>query len=92
MAVGNKIISRHQYKQIPANPLRLIIEIVVCVLLIIPAILWAVIKLFFKPQRKNVRGHVIMVSILETDNSYKTFIIIFFLHKFIFNFVLYILC
>lgn len=62
MAVGNKIIFKRQYKQIPANPLRLIFEIIMCILLIIPAILWAIVKLFFKTPQKNVKGQVVMVS------------------------------
>lgn len=62
MTVGNEIILSRKYKQIPANPVRLIFEILMCILLIIPAISWAVIKLLFKSPQKNVRGQVIMVS------------------------------
>lgn len=60
--VRNKSLKKCQYKQIPANPIRLIFEILLCVLLIIPAVLWAIIKLFCKSPRKNISGQVVLVS------------------------------
>lgn len=60
--VRNKPPKKCQYKQIPANPIRLIFEILLCVVLIIPAVLWATIKLFYKSPRKNIRGQVVLVS------------------------------
>ncbi|VVC24549.1 NAD(P)-binding domain,Short-chain dehydrogenase/reductase SDR [Cinara cedri] len=54
--------SSMQYKQTPANPIRLIFEILLCILLIIPAVLWATIKLFLKSPRKNIRGQVVLVT------------------------------
>jgi hypothetical protein len=84
MTVGSKIIFKRQYKQIPANPLRLIFEIIICILLIIPAILWAVIKLFFKTPQKNVRGQVVMVSIKHCIPPKNCYIFVVYV---IFNFV-----
>ncbi|CAH1715693.1 unnamed protein product [Aphis gossypii] len=51
-----------RYKQIPANPIRLIFEILLCISLIIPAVVWATIKLFYKSPRKNIRGQVVLVT------------------------------
>jgi len=60
--VRNKPPKKFQYKQIPANPIRLIFEILLCVVLIIPTVLWATIKLFYKSPQKNIRGQVVLVS------------------------------
>ncbi|XP_015374636.1 PREDICTED: 17-beta-hydroxysteroid dehydrogenase 13-like [Diuraphis noxia] len=60
--VRNKSLKKCQYKQIPANPIRLIFEILLCVLLIIPAVLWAIIKSFCKSPRKNISGQVVLVT------------------------------
>lgn len=64
MAITRKKSSKKcQYRQIPANPIRLIFESFVCILLIIPAVLWATImELFYRPPRKNIRGQVVLVS------------------------------
>lgn len=58
----NKSPKQCQYNQMPANPIRLVFEIILCVSLIIPAILWAIIKLFRKTPRKNIGGQVVLVS------------------------------
>lgn len=71
--VRNKSPKKCQYKQIPANPIRLIFEILLCVLLIIPAVLWATIKLFHKSPRKNISGQVVLVS-NKKFNLYDTFL------------------
>lgn len=57
MASANK-----KYRQIPANPIKLIFEILLCLLLIIPAVLWATVKLFFRSPQKSIRGQVVLVS------------------------------
>lgn len=62
MLISNKKLSENQYKQMPAKPIRLIFEVLLCLLLIIPAILWSVFKLFIKSSRKNVKGQVVLVS------------------------------
>lgn len=62
MKISNKNSSKQQYKQIPANPIRLIFEILLCILLIIPAVLWATTKLLLKSPRKNIRGQVVLVN------------------------------
>lgn len=62
MTTANKISFKNKYKQIPANPIRLILEISLCLLLIIPTIMWGVLKLFLKSSRKNIKGQVVLVS------------------------------
>ncbi|XP_025199610.1 17-beta-hydroxysteroid dehydrogenase 13-like [Melanaphis sacchari] len=60
--IRNKSSKQYQYKQIPANPIRLIFEILLCILLIVPAVLWATIKLLYKPPKKNISGQVVLVT------------------------------
>lgn len=60
-------IANKKYRQIPANPIKLIFEILLCLLLIIPAVLWAIVKLFFKTPRKSIKGQVVLVSTLFTN-------------------------
>lgn len=62
MVVINKKSFNRPYIQIPANPIRLIFELLLCILLIIPAILWTILKLFFRTPRKNIKGQVVLVS------------------------------
>lgn len=62
MVVINKKSFNRPYRQIPANPIRLIFELLLCILLIIPAILWTILKLFFRIPRKNIKGQVVLVS------------------------------
>lgn len=73
MVYKNRKSSEHQYRQIPAKPIRLIFEILLCILLIIPAILLAVLRSFFNFKRKNIRGQVVLVSIeKQTHNTFIT--------------------
>lgn len=65
MAFSNKKSSNQRYKQIPANPIRLIFEVLLCIVLLLPAVLWATIKLFFKPRQKNIKGQVVLVSVFN---------------------------
>jgi len=64
----NKTSKQCRYKQIPANPIRLIFEILLCILLVIPAVVWATIQLFYKSPRKNIRGQVVLVSNKKSDS------------------------
>lgn len=77
MITSNKKSFKHQYKQIPVKPTRLIFETLLCVSLIIPAILWSVLKLLFvQSPRKNIKGQVVLVSTINQFQVLIIFIII----------------
>lgn len=78
MAISKEKSFKNQYRQKPAKPIRLIFEILLCVSLIIPAILWSVLKLFIKSPQKNIKGQVVLVSAINKFQflNLHTFIII----------------